>query len=350
MIKVLIVDDSALMRKILSDILNEDEELQVIAVANNGKDALEKIVLFKPDVVTLDMEMPVMDGIETLKNIVAKYNIPVLMISSLTTEGAEYTIRALEEGAVDFIPKPKNIFGLGGSAERKKIIDKVKIASRSNRRRLYKKIDISEPVKKKFDFDILSGSSYNNIVAIGTSTGGPRALQEIIPKIPYNINATIVIVQHMPPNFTKSLADRLNSLSQILVKEGEEGEKLKRGYCYIAPGDYHLLVGKRGDDLFIKLNQSPPILGLRPAVDPMMESVANIEHKKKVGIILTGMGSDGTLGLKKVKEKKGFIIAQDEKSSVVFGMPRAAINIGIVDKILPLESIADEIINQVGVL
>lgn len=341
----MIVDDSTFMRKILLDIFKEDKEIIVIGEAKNGKEALEKIPLLKPDVITLDVEMPVMDGITTLKNIVKKYNIPTVMISNLTMEGANLTVKALEEGAIDFIPKPKNIFSLSGEKTKSEIIDKIKIASKSKVCLKHTKTYIPENPNVQLIKRGLKEKEFEYIVAIGTSTGGPRALQSVLPFLPKNINGAIVVVQHMPPKFTKSLADRLNTLSNIEVVEGKEGEILKRGYCYIAPGDFHMKVVHKKNNYILELSKEEPIKGLRPAVDILMESVAKLEGLKKIGIVMTGMGSDGSKGIVQIKKSNGYTIAQDEESSVVFGMPKLAIETGHIDKIVPLNNIAHEIMS-----
>ncbi|WP_077367494.1 protein-glutamate methylesterase/protein-glutamine glutaminase [Anaerosalibacter sp. Marseille-P3206] len=349
MIKVLIVDDSALIRTIIKDIIEEDNEIKVIGIARNGKEALEKIPKLNPDVITLDVEMPIMDGITTLKEINKRYSIPVIMLSSLTTKGAEMTLKALEIGAVDFIPKPKNVFDIGSNSVRKDLIEKIKVVSKL--KSIKKDIEFTETKKTKNKTIVTAksyGKEYESIVAIGTSTGGPRALQQLIPKIPPNINATIVIVQHMPPGFTKSLANRLDTLSEVNVKEGEDGEILKRGYCYIAPGDFHMTVVETNRELKIKLDKNPPVSGLRPTVDALMESVSRLIHVKKIAAILTGMGSDGTIGINEIKKNNGFTIAEDESTCVVYGMPKSAIKSGAIDVVLPIDKIADEIINRVG--
>ncbi|MDR7856248.1 chemotaxis response regulator protein-glutamate methylesterase [Tissierella sp.] len=348
MIRVLIVDDSALMRKILADILNSDDDISVIDTAKNGEEALRKIDSLKPDLVTMDIEMPLMDGITTLKHIVTKFKIPVIMISSLTSQGAELTLKALDEGAVDFLAKPTNIFSLSQSDIKMEIIDKVKAGSKS-------KLCNREPINRidKLDTPIIEHGqiqkNFTNIIAIGTSTGGPRALQSLLPELPSNINASIVVVQHMPPKFTKSLADRLNLTSSIKIKEAEEGDVLCRGHAYIAPGDFHMEIVKEGKDLVVRLNKKPQVMGLRPTVDALMESVSKISNFSKIGIILTGMGSDGTKGIVQMKESNSYTIAQDEASSVVFGMPKAAISTRLIDEILPLNEIAGIIMKKVGV-
>ncbi|MBU5437686.1 chemotaxis response regulator protein-glutamate methylesterase [Tissierella sp. MSJ-40] len=349
MIKVLIVDDSALIRKVLTDILKEDKEIDIVGTARNGKDALEKIPLLNPDIITLDVEMPIMDGLTTLKNIMSTYKLPVIMISSLTKEGADLTLKALDEGAVDFIPKPKNVFNMSESDIKREIIDKIKIGAKT---KVEVTTNLSSLVKPTFSSDkklIKIKKDFSHIVAIGTSTGGPRALQNILPLLPHDINASIVVVQHMPPKFTKSLADRLNSMSNINIKEAEEGDILNRGWCYIAPGDYHMEAVKEGGSLVIRLNQEPPTMGLRPTVDILMKSVASIEEYAKTGVILTGMGSDGARGISEMKKRDSYTIAQDESTSVVFGMPKSSIATNNIDEILPLNRIANRIINIVGV-
>ena len=346
MIKVMVVDDSALIRKLLTDILISDKELMVVGTARNGKDALEKIKKFKPDVITLDVEMPVMDGLTTLKHIVSKYKIPVIMISTLTQNGADLTLKALEEGAVDFLPKPTNVFGLNQNEVKNEIINKIKAAAKTK----VEIVDVYKPIEKKKVYNKKkSKGKFSSILAIGTSTGGPRALQNLIPQLPADINATIVIVQHMPPKFTKSLSDRLNATSNINIKEAEEGDILERGWGYIAPGDYHMTIVKEANDLVVRLNQKPQVMGLRPTVDVLMESISKIKEYSKIGIILTGMGSDGAKGIKQMKDSNSSTIAQDESTSVVFGMPKAAIASGCIDLILPIDKIADSIISKVGV-
>lgn len=347
MIKVMIVDDSALIRRILTDILNKDKEVSVIGTARNGKEALEKIESLDPDVITLDIEMPIMDGITTLKSIVSKYKLPVVMISTLSQEGADLTLKALDLGAVDFLPKPTNVFKLSQEEISKGIIDKVKSATKS---KLFYETTAMKPVRiNRAKLQDKTSESFNTIISIGASTGGPRALQSVLCELPKAIDASIVIAQHMPPKFTKSLADRLNSVSQINVKEAEEGEVLKRGWAYIAPGDYHMEILNKPIGLVIRLNQNPKVMGLRPTVDNLMESVSKVKGYSKLGVILTGMGSDGAKGIESIKREKAYTIAQDESTSVVYGMPRAAISTGFIDEILPINEIANKIIEKVEV-
>lgn len=344
--RVLVVDDSVFMRKIITDILSKDKLIKVVGTARDGKEALEKIKELKPNVVTLDIEMPVKDGIETLKEIVKdSSNISVIMVSNFTPEGAELTLKALDIGAFDFIQKPDNIFRFNNDDYEKKIIEKVKIASKSKTKyRIIENIDYEK--HKKF---IPCKNNKMTLISIGTSTGGPKALQCIIPKIPKNINGAFLVVQHMPPKFTKSLAERLNSMSEISVVEATDNELIKKGFCYIAPGGLHMIVVNQDGKLMIKLTEDAPVLGFRPSVNVLMNSVSKINCVKKIGVILTGMGSDGAVGMKKIFENNGYTIAQDEESSIVFGMPKSSIKLGGVHKILPLREIAYEIINKVGV-
>lgn len=350
-VKVLVVDDSAFMRKVISDILNTDAGIQVIDTARNGVEALDKVKQLQPDVVTLDVEMPLMDGITCLQELLKIRRIPVIMLSSLTTEGADATIRALEYGAVDFITKPTNIFQMGGDDKKLEIIEKVKVAKGSA---VSKQIYPAIPPRPRSGTEKKAlppkNTQIRKYVAIGTSTGGPRALQDVIPKIPGDIPAAFLIVQHMPAGFTRSLAERLNNLSELTVKEAEHGEDVKAGHAYIAPGDFHMLVeGYGGDKLKICLSKEPPVGGHRPSVNVMMNSLSDTGYKNVMGVIMTGMGGDGSEGIKKLKKiNEGSIIAQDEKSCVVYGMPRVAVQTGVVDTVVPLKDISSEIIKLVG--
>ena len=347
-IMVLVVDDSAFMRKIISDILNSDDEIEVIDTAKNGIEAIEKVHKLKPSVVTLDVEMPVMDGLTCLKEIMKESGAPaVVMLSSITKEGADATIRALEYGAIDFITKPTNIFNISGDEKKLELIEKVKIAKNSTK--VKKNVVISD-IHIKPKRDIVKSSNIKNIVAIGTSTGGPKALQDVIPLIPGDVPAAFLVVQHMPPGFTRSLAERLNSMSEVTVKEAENGEAIQPGYVYIASGDYHMTVERLvSGNLKIKLNQNPAVGGHRPDVNTMMESLSNTGLENIIGVIMTGMGGDGSEGVKKLKTiNKGYIIAQDEKSCVVYGMPKVAVQTGTVDAVVPLKDITKEIMKIIG--
>jgi len=365
-IRVLVVDDSAFMRRIISDILSEDPDMVVIDTAKNGQEALEKIKLLAPDVVTMDIEMPVMDGISCLKKLRRQKFVPVVVLSSYTREGEKATIEALENGAIDFVAKPVNIFDLTGNAKKQEIIEKIKVASKVKVASRTSRIPSGQKAHQISGTAAKSGAATAGgiqakasarpeevkcIIAIGTSTGGPKSLQEVIPLIPGDIPAAVFVTQHMPPGFTRSLAERLNSLSSLTVKEAEDNEIVYAGTVYIAPGDYHMLLENLdGDKLKIKLSKDPPVGGHRPSVDVMMESISRTGIKKVMAIIMTGMGRDGSDGIKMLKtQNNGYIVAQDEKSCVVYGMPRIAVETGVVDAIIPLKGIAKEIIKFVGV-
>ncbi|MDP4179464.1 MAG: chemotaxis response regulator protein-glutamate methylesterase [Bacillota bacterium] len=356
-IKVLVVDDSAFMRKVISDILNSDEEIEVIDTARNGKEAIKKAAELKPDVITLDVEMPVMDGLTCLKELTKMRDIPVIMLSSHTHEGADATIKALEHGAIDFITKPTNIFQISSEDKKKELLEKVKVISRlkcnvpNRKQREVNEVKSFNTPKSVGKEENVGSASIKKIVAIGISTGGPKALRDVIPLIPANIPAAFLVVQHMPPGFTKSLAERLDSISNVRVKEAEDNEIIKAGSVYIAPGDYHMKVGLNRDrTLQIKLTKDPPYGAHRPSATVMMDSLSDTGLANLVGVIMTGMGGDGSEGAKRIKqENNGYIIAQDEKTSTVYGMPKVAVDLGIVDEIVPLNNITKKITEIVGV-
>ena len=350
MIKVLAVDDSAFMRKLLSDMFAAEKDFMIVDTARNGKDAIEKVKKLKPDIVTMDIEMPIMDGITALEIIMKETPVPVVMVSSLTKEGALATLRALELGAVDFIAKTSG--PISNLADiRIELLAKCRTAANVNISQLTRKKQRDLSVDTIFSLaqkPIIGKAIEEKIVAIGTSTGGPRALQEIITKLPAGLPCPVVIVQHMPPGFTKSLSERLNSLSALAVKEAEQNDILSPGKVFIAPGDYHMILEREGGKTLIKLNQKPPIGGHRPSVDPMMDSVAKIYGSHAVGVILTGMGHDGSQGIQAIKQCNGYTIAEDQSTCVVFGMPKSAIEIGAIHKVLPLPAIAAEIVKAVA--
>ncbi|MDD3267764.1 MAG: chemotaxis response regulator protein-glutamate methylesterase [Syntrophomonadaceae bacterium] len=352
-IKVLIVDDSAFMRKVISDIINSDAGMEVIGKAKNGSEAVLKVKELQPDVITMDVEMPEMDGLSALGKIMATNPVPIIMLSSLTKSGAEQTFKALQLGAVDFIPKPSGQISLDIVTIKEEIVKKIKIAAGTKKKLqnfnsmpefVAKKV--AAPVRKTIDLN----KELNKLVLIGTSTGGPKALHQVIPRFPASIEAGILVVQHMPPGFTKSLADRLDSLSEIRVKEAEQGEKVLPGCAYIAPGDFHLTVARPKKDaareLFINLDKSLPRGGLRPAVDVMLESVADQFWSHMVCVIMTGMGHDGAAALGLIKAKNGRIIAEHQSSCIVYGMPKAAVETGMVDKVVPLSDISEEVLRM----
>lgn len=343
MINVLVVDDSAFMRKLISDYLRSESSIEVIGTARNGEDAIKKIKRLRPDVVTLDIEMPVMKGLEALKVIMDEHPVPVVMLSSTTKEGADETVKAMSIGAVDFLAKPSGTISLDLYKVQSDIVSKVIEAS---------KVNIGKLVPEKSRISPVEGpklkglSAKNALIAIGTSTGGPRALQKVLGELPRAIPAPIVIVQHMPPGFTKSLATRLDGLSDITIKEAEQGEKLKKGTAYIAPGGQHLKIVSKGDDLFAHLDGGEPVNGHRPSVDVLFGSIADLGHQNTIAVIMTGMGSDGTKGLASLKRMgRARVIAEAEETCIVYGMPKAAVAGGYVDQSVELGEISHSILN-----
>lgn len=330
-IKVLVVDDSAFMRKMISDMINETKDMSVIDTARNGLDALEKIKKLKPDVVTLDVEMPVLDGISSLRKIMEEQPVPVIMLSSLTTKGASSSIQAMEYGAVDFVSKPSGSISLDIEEIKQELIQKIRMAKTANLNKnnlTTYKVDSNQLETKKYlnvtQFPFLHKQT---VVAVGVSTGGPRALQQLLSHLDKDFNAPILIVQHMPKKFTKTLAERLDKLSPLRVKEAEDGEILTPKTAYIAPGDHHMKIRRIGSSLAISLDQTEPEKGHRPSVNVLFRSVAEIKNLNKIAVVLTGMGDDGTKGVKVLKEKdrSSIILAESKQSAVIYGMPRSVI-------------------------
>ncbi|MEH6942157.1 protein-glutamate methylesterase/protein-glutamine glutaminase [Bacillus sp. JJ722] len=355
-IKVLIVEDSAFMRKLITDFLSEDERFEVIGTARNGKDAIEKIKKWQPNVVTMDIEMPIMNGIDALKVIMKECPVPVIFLSSATDLGADKTFVAMQYGAFDFIAKPSGSISLDLHKIKDELKAKITAAGTANIAKLQKSTVVENDTESNTRIRTmmnqvqiqstlgLSWKETKKIVAIGTSTGGPRALQCVLTNLPKDLNAPIVVVQHMPAGFTKSLANRLNNLSEIFVKEAEDGEVLKKGTAYIAPGGYHLKVMKRGGELVASLDQTQTRNGHRPSVDVLFESLSEITDYSTIAVIMTGMGNDGSKGLvalNKIQQTK--CIAESEESSIVFGMPKAAIATNLVDVVENVENIAQAI-------
>lgn len=346
MIKVLIVDDSALMRNTISGMISSDPEIQVVGIAKDGLEAIEKVALLKPDIVTMDIEMPRMNGIEALRQIMAKTPVPVLMVSSLTTDGAKATLDALDIGAVDFIPKNLSDLSINIVKIKEILLDKIKKIGRKN----------SVKNLRKYSSKLLAMPEHNaymahnkiSIVAIGTSTGGPKALQVIISSIPKEFPVPILIAQHMPASFTGPFAERLNQLSSITVKEAEDGEPITKGVAYIAPGRGHMsLQRKKLTQTTIRITENRSEYIYKPSVDELMLSIVENFSGHVLGVILTGLGNDGEKGMREIKNKGGRTIAESEDTCVVYGMPRAVVEAGVADKIVPLDEIAGEIINSV---
>lgn len=368
--RLLIVDDSAFMRKMISDFFMDHSSIRVVGTARNGKDALKKIPMLKPDVVTMDMEMPEMNGLEALKIIMKEYPVPVVMLSSTTKSGAKITLEAMASGAVDFIAKPSGPISLDLHKIKADVIRIVENAATVH----VSKLRHAEHVVKKETtipnnpIEKVSTLSQNSIpsrihrledahskpkvrwnshskkmILIGTSTGGPRALQEVIIRLPQDIPAPILIVQHMPKGFTKSLANRLDQLSKISVKEAEQGDIVQAGVAYIAPGGFHMLIRKIGMSYCIELDQTePPLGGHRPSVDVMFENNSHFNDFDKIAVIMTGMGSDGTKGLQSLKNKGNVIaITESANTSVVYGMPKSAYATGLVDEVADVDDISN---------
>ncbi|WP_050181431.1 protein-glutamate methylesterase/protein-glutamine glutaminase [Domibacillus robiginosus] len=356
--RVLVVDDSAFMRKLISEFLSEHPQLEVIAFGRNGRDAVNKVLELKPDIVTLDIEMPEMDGLTALKTIMEKQPCPVVMLSSLTKEGTETTLRAIELGAVDFIAKPSGTISLDLHKIKDLLIEKVLAASKANismKPAMGKKPAVISPPTESGYTGVHAARSYirsnnkmNKLVLIATSTGGPRALQHVVTKLPASLPAPVVIVQHMPPGFTKSLSERLDSLSDVRVKEGEDGEILQNGTVYIAPGGKHLRLQNSGSSIVITLDETPPEGGHRPAANTTFRSAAALNNIEKTAVIMTGMGSDGAEGLITLKENGTVTaIAEAKETCIVYGMPKAAIATRLVDDIVPVDEIASAIVKHV---
>ncbi|HHW13652.1 MAG TPA: chemotaxis response regulator protein-glutamate methylesterase [Firmicutes bacterium] len=339
-LRVLVVDDSAFFRRLIGEVLSRDPGLRVAGVARDGLDAVEKTKSLRPDVVTLDVNMPELNGLEALRRIMREAPTPVVMLSSLTTEGAEETIQALQEGAVDFLCKPA--LAQAGGAWQEELVAKVKVAARAN---LGRPETPGRPARLAKQAPAGGRrATGGRIVAIGTSTGGPKALQEVIPRLPAGLPVGVLVVQHMPAGFTRTLAQRLDAASPLRVKEAEQGEAVQPGTVYIAPGDYHLRVNPRGE---LQLGQDPPIASLRPSVDALFESVAEVYGAGTVAAVLTGMGSDGTRGAGLIKRAGGWVVAEDQSTCVVYGMPRSVIEEGYADRVVPLPEIAGELVKAV---
>ena len=340
-IKVLIVDDSALVRSILSKGLSKDPELEVIGTAADVYIARDEIVNKKPDVITLDVEMPKMDGVEFLKRLMPQYPVPVIMVSAMTGPKASITIEALESGAIDYVLKPSSSFGNKLNYMIDELIVKLKVAA---------KTDVSEwknknynSIKKESHQKFLHGGT-DKLIAIGASTGGTVALRKIVEQFPANMPGT-VIVQHMPAGFTKMFAEKLNNASKVSVKEAETGDRILRGTVLVAPGDYHMEVIRTGGQYRVKCFKGENVNGHRPSVGVLFDSVAKAVGPNAVGALLTGMGRDGAFALKDMRTAGARTIAQDEKTSVVFGMPMEAWKCGGAEELVPLQNITDRLID-----
>ncbi|MCA9472439.1 MAG: chemotaxis response regulator protein-glutamate methylesterase [Nitrospirales bacterium] len=336
-IRVLIVDDSALIRGVMTELLSHDPEIEVIGTATDPYAARDKIKSLNPDVLTLDVEMPKMDGLTFLQKVMHGHPMPVVMVSSLTESGCETTLRALEFGAVDFITKPKIDVQHGMEELAETITSKIKGAASASVRKRTPTHSNQARIRELASHSSMIKTT-DTIIAIGASTGGTEALKELLEVLPPSV-PPIIMTQHMPERFTKTFADRLNQVCQIGVKEAEEGDSVIPGQALLAPGNYHMELRRSGARYHVTLNQKPPVNRHRPSVDAMFQSVAQYAGSNSLGVILTGMGNDGAAGMLAMKKAGAFNLAQDEASCVVFGMPKEAIKAGGVDKILPLHDI-----------
>ena len=328
------MDDSAIVRKILSGELSKEEDLEIVGTAPDPYIARDKIVRLKPDVILLDIEMPRMDGLTFLKKLMRYYPLPVIIVSSLAPKGSRAAIKALEIGAVEVMCKPGGPY----SVEEMKadLVQKIRAAAKV--KFIKGETSPSKPIKAPLASFLSDIATTNKVIAIGSSTGGTEALRYILPQFPPN-SPGIVVVQHMPPGFTKTFADSLNEIAKVRVKEAKEGDSVIPGIALLAPGNFHMLLKRSGAKYFVEIKQGPRVQHQRPSVDVLFSSVAKAAGPNAVGIILTGMGKDGAKGLLEMKKAGAKTIAQDETTSVVFGMPKAAIELKAVDKVLPLQEI-----------
>jgi two-component system chemotaxis response regulator CheB len=342
-IRVLVVDDSAIVRKILTEELSKEPDIEVIGTAPDPYVARDKIVLQKPDVITLDIEMPRMDGLTFLKKLMRYYPLPVIVVSSLTPKGSKMALEALENGAVEVLSKPGPAYSVGEMSHQLK--EKIRAAAKVNLKRVQYTTQANTPTPPVITKAL--SETTQKIIAIGASTGGTEAIKEVLMNLPLNVPG-IVIVQHMPPQFTTAFAERLNQLCQMEVKEAQDGDAVLNGKALLAPGNFHMLLRRSGSRYYVNVKDGPMVHHQRPAVDVLFHSVAQYAGPNAIGVILTGMGADGAEGLLKMKEAGAKTIAQDESSCVVFGMPKEAIKRGAVDKILPLEQIPQGIMQMLN--
>ncbi|CAG7602845.1 Protein-glutamate methylesterase/protein-glutamine glutaminase [Paenibacillus solanacearum] len=365
---VLVVDDSVFMRKIISDLISDDPAFRVVGTARNGKEGVEMVKRLNPHVVTLDIEMPEMNGLEALRVIMQEHPVPVIMLSSLTQEGAQETIQALESGAVDFVGKPSGSISLDLHKVKRLLLEKLHMAVKTKARQFASPIapapklaprpkPTPKPVFKAKE--TANGSAdpsvrertagFEHLIAIGTSTGGPRALHQVLSGFPEQFPAPVVIVQHMPPNFTRSLAQRLDSISHLRVVEAENGMSLEAGTAYVAPGGYHMCIARNGARAYrIHLTKEDPRSGHRPSVDVLFESLLPLKELKRHAVLMTGMGSDGARGMQALKRSGAVTtIAEAESTCIVYGMPRAAVELKCVTHILPQQDICGHLVQTV---
>lgn len=339
---MLVVDDSAVVRKVFTEELTREGDIEVVGTAPDPYVARDKIVQLNPDVVTLDIEMPRMDGITFLRKLMKYFPLPVIIVSSLTEAGGELAMQAMEIGAVEVICKPGEAYSVGDMSVQ--LAEKIRAAARIDVKHRTRQIQATRP--RSVNVPALSlAKTTNQIIAIGSSTGGTEALKAVLPLLPPN-SPGVLVVQHMPPHFTTQFAARLDQLCQIKVKEAEDGDSVVPGTCLLAPGNYHMVMRRSGARYYVNVKTGPLVCHQRPAADVLFNSVAAYGGKNAIGVILTGMGKDGAAGMLKMKEAGARNIAQDEKSCVVFGMPKEAIAMGGVDEVVPLDQIAETILKM----
>ncbi|WP_272700748.1 protein-glutamate methylesterase/protein-glutamine glutaminase [Desulfovibrio sp. Fe33] len=343
MIKVLVVDDSAFMRKAISTMLDKDPDISVVGVARNGREGLDMVRRLDPDVVTMDIEMPEMDGLTALRHIMMESPRPVLMVSSLTTEGAESTLKAMELGAVDFIPKQLSKVSLDIIKIERDLIERVKtVAARKMRHAVRSAVQRRTP--RPVSAPKLGGRPLRDVVAIGVSTGGPPVVQKILSSLPADFPAGIVIAQHMPAAFTGPFAARLDGVSKIKVKEAESGDILKPGHAFVAPGGRHIVLDQKISRIEIVVTDEPAEALYKPSANVLISSVAEAVGRRGLGVILTGMGNDGCEGIRDLKAKGGRALAQSDSTCVVYGMPKAVVEENLADEIVDLDDMAESIL------
>ncbi|RMH36156.1 MAG: chemotaxis response regulator protein-glutamate methylesterase [Nitrospirae bacterium] len=360
-IRVLVVDDSAFMRKSLSSMLSKHSGIRVIATARDGRDAIQKVHRLDPDVMTLDIDMPGMDGLAVLEEIMKSHPLPVVVVSALTEEGARETIRALELGAVDFLPKHLNGSALRITHIEQELVDKILVAARASMPAVARRKDeagktsdmrLGElPFRDSHSVDSVSQRLLQSLpsaaalVVLGCSTGGPQALRQILPHVPPGFPAGFVIAQHMPKSFTKPFAQQLNMVCAIDVREAEEGDRIEPGTVYIAPGGYHMTLQRdRAGHVFARISDEPRQVIYRPSVDLLMQSAVELFGSRTIGVVLTGMGNDGLAGMKAIHDKGGRLVVQDEASSLIYGMPKAVAEAGLTAQRVTLSRIPETIL------
>lgn len=347
-IRVLVVDDSAFMRRVIKQMAETDPEIEVVATARDGMEGVELALTLNPDVITMDIEMPRLNGLEAIERIMEKAPVPIIMVSSLTVEGAKATFDALDRGAVDYISKNLSTSAFDMMKIQEELTGKIKAVARKKNRifglRAFKKPEqpVAMPVKRTIATQKIA------FIAIGASTGGPRAVQEVLSHLPGDLTTPFVVAVHMPKAFTNAFAERLNSLCKLPVKEAEAGEPVKSGQIYLTPGGIQTRLKRKGlTDFYLEISDEPRNSIYKPCVDITLTSVAECYPGRSMGIILTGMGHDGREGMRRIKEKGGKTLAQSEETCTVYGMPKAVVDAGLADKVIPLDKIAAEIINMI---